>query len=138
VRSADLRSTIQRNAAQIVRLHERVHETFKLRDRDAESRAAWGRACQEFHSRYGALCFPGGYGGAGDRILAGDADTLEATLCFLEVRPYFFRSGYMYSALMRKMKRATLPPSQAERLLVVRQRDAEWRAGKRSDRASGA
>ena len=131
MRSADLKTTIQGNAAEIVRLHERVHETAQLRSRDAESLADWKRACEEFHSRYNGLCFPGGYQGAGDRILAADADTLEAALCFFELRPYFFRSGYMYGALMRKIKRATLTPRQAERLRVVHERDAGWRAKKR-------
>ena len=130
MRSADVKATIQRNAGEIVRLHDRVHETVRYRHLNAESREAWKRACAEFHERFDGLAFPGGYGDAANRILAGDAYTIEAALCFLEVRPYFFRSGYMYSALLRKTKRATLDPAQADRLKAILDRDAAWRAKK--------
>jgi hypothetical protein len=130
VRSADLKATIQRNAGEIVRLHERVHETARRRSRDAASREEWKRACAEFHERYDALAFPGGYAGAAERILTADGDAIEAALCFLELRPYFFRSGYMYKALLRKAKRAALDPDQAGRLKAILERDAAWRAKK--------
>jgi len=46
--------------------------------------------------------FPLGYqgGGASRRILYGDPEAMEAAICFLEVRPYFFRSGYMYKDIL--------------------------------------
>jgi hypothetical protein len=128
VRGADLKAAIERNAAEIARLHERVHETAQTRSKDGD---AWRRACEEFRTRYDTLSFPGGYEGAGARILAGDASTIEAALCFLELRPYFFRSGYMNGALKRKLKRATLDPTQAERLRAVLERDAAWRSKNR-------
>jgi hypothetical protein len=130
VRSADLKARIQRNAGEIVRLHERVHETVRHRDQDAEGREAWRRACAEFHEKYDALAFPGGYQNAAQRILAADGDAIEAALCFLELRPYFFRSGYMYQALLRKTKRAALSSAQADRLKAILDRDAAWRAKK--------
>lgn len=130
MRSADLKDALRKNATEIVRLLKFVHETFRQRDRDAESREVWRRACADFQARYDALAFPGGYTGAAARILAGEAGALEAALCFLELRPYFFRSGYMYSALMRKVKRATLEPHQADRLRTVLERDAAWRVAK--------
>jgi hypothetical protein len=130
VRSTDLKATIQRNADEIVRLHERVHETVQRRDVNAEGREAWVRACAEFHEKFDRLAFPGGYQDAAQRILAGDPYTIEAALCFFEIRPYFFRSGYMYGALLRKTKRATLDTAQASRLKAVLDRDAAWRAKK--------
>jgi hypothetical protein len=128
LRGAGLKAAIEKNAAEIVRLHDRVNETAQLRSKDGD---AWRRACEEFRTRFDALSFPGGYEDAGARILAGDAATIEAALCFLELRPYFFRSGYMRGALKRKLKRADLDAPQGERLRLVLQRDRAWRATKR-------
>ena len=111
------------NAAEIVRLNKHVRETYKLRDQGAESLRAWKAACQELHARYDALAFPGGYNGALERIEVGDPNTVEAAICFLEIRPYFFRSGYMYEKVLRKVKRAKLLSKQAERLEAVIQAD---------------
>lgn len=47
--------------------------------------------------------------------------------CFLECRPYFFRSGYMFKEIHRKARRAPLSPDQMRRLQLVLQRLAEWR-----------
>jgi len=130
-----LKSLIRANSEEIARLHARIHETFLLRDRSPEKRYEWQRACEVFHSRYDELAFPGGYAGANERILAGDPEAMEAAICFLELRPYFFRSGYMFESILRKAKRAPLSQEQAARLQVVRDALATWRAQKT---ASGA
>jgi len=58
--------------------------------------------------RYDALAFPGGYEGALERISAGGTTRIEAALVFVECHPYFFRSGYMRQAMMRRLKRAVI------------------------------
>jgi predicted Rdx family selenoprotein len=58
--------------------------------------------------------------------VAGDSFATEAAICFLEARPYFFRSGYMFSDIMRKIKRVPLTPEQAGRLELVIARQALW------------
>jgi len=126
--ASDLRQQIRANAAELRRLHARMHETFSRRGKD---RQAWSEACAEFHARYDTLAFPGGYTGALERLVAGDELTMEAALVFLELRPYFFRSGYMRKKLMRYAKRAPFSKAQAQRLRFVLQRDADWRALKR-------
>jgi len=126
--SDDTRSVIERNASEISRLHARIHETVKLRDRGAAERREWEQACAEFHARYDELAFPGGYSGALERIVAGDPDTMEAAICFLEVRPYFFRSGYMFKDILRKTRRAPLSGAQADRFAAVEQKLEAWRA----------
>lgn len=111
----------------MARPHHRVHETVKTRGRDQASHDEWAAACAEFHSRYNELAFPGGYEGAEARIAEGDRYTIEAALCFLESRPYFFRSGYMRQRLLRKMKRAAFTREESERFHAVLGRVEEWR-----------
>ena len=53
---------------------------------------------------------------------------MEAGICFLELRPYFFRSGYMFKDILRKCKQAPLSKSQAARLATVVEKFAAWRA----------
>jgi hypothetical protein len=57
----------------------------------------------------------GGYE-AGLRMLeAGDARAIEDALVFSEVKPYFFRSQFIRTKLIRLLKKVHLSPRQAER-----------------------
>lgn len=128
--SQDLKDLIERNGKEIERLRLRIDETVKYRDRSYEDREVWKQACAHFHSRFDELAFPGGYNGAVGRVLSGDPYAIEAALCFLELRPYFFRSGYTHRELLRKMKRAPLSPAEARRFEAVQERYRKWRAKK--------
>lgn len=127
---------IRANGDEIARLHARIHETFLSRGKSAQKREEWQRACAAFHARYDELAFPGGYTGALERIAAGDLETMEAAICFLELRPYFFRSGYMFDAILRKAKRAPLSVEQHARLDLVLLEQAAWRERKASARGA--
>jgi hypothetical protein len=128
--TARLKRQILENSTEIVRLKARIKETLRERTKTPAKRAEWEQACAEFHQRYAGLAFPGGYDGALERILAGDPETTEAAVCFLECRPYFFRSGYMFKDILRKCRRAPLSPQQAARLKAMEQKLADWREGK--------
>ena len=130
--SERMKERIRENEAEIVRLHSRIHETVRHRDENPEKRLEWKQACAEFHARYANLAFPGGYVGALERITSGDPNTMEAAICFLECRPYFFRSGYMFKDILRRCRRAPLSPKQAIRLRVIEEKLAEWRKRKLS------
>jgi hypothetical protein len=132
--TARLKRTILENTTELVRLYGRIKATLPDR-KDPVGRRKWEQACAEFHARYTALAFPGGYEGAHERILAGDPETMEAAICFLECRPYFFRSGYMFKDILRKCRRAPLSPDQANRLAAVEIKLAEWRKSKPAKRA---
>jgi len=110
---------ILRNAEKINQLNSKIKETFELRDKNKHKNLEWRKACSEFHDNYNELAFPGGLDGAYERILEGDHKAMEAALCFVECRPYFFRSGYMYKDLLRKLKKAPLKRDQVERLETV-------------------
>ncbi len=128
-----LKESMLANAEELRRLHARIHETVKLRNRGAECHREWQVACEIFHARYDQLAFPGGYGGALERIAASEPDAVEAALCFLELRPYFFRSGYMYKDILRKTKRAVLTKTQAARLAHIVAAYQQYRAQRRRE-----
>jgi hypothetical protein len=134
--SEHLRQQIRDNAQEIVRLHSRIHETYLQRSESPDKRGEWEKACAEFHTRYDRLAFPTGYqgGGALRRIEYGDPEAMEAAVCFLEVRPYFFRSGYMFKDILRKCRKAPLSADQAARLNVVEKKYLDWRERKQSKR----
>ena len=100
----NLRQQVQSNAAKIVELRRRVLETCIFRDDGAEQKAEWKQASSEFHEHYYDLAFPGGVFGARDRMRAGDEHAIEYAIAFLEVRPFFFRFGYMYQEYMRVLR----------------------------------
>ena len=104
------------NAAEINRLKARIAETLRFHSKNAGEKREWEDACKEFPSNYNRLAFPGGLDGANERILAGDPVAMEVAICFLECRPYFFRSGYMFKDILRKIKKAPLSHGQRERM----------------------
>jgi hypothetical protein len=127
--TARLKRTILENTTELVRLNRRIEEALPERS-SLQGRKKHEQACAEFHARYSGLAFPGGYEGALERILAGDPETMEAAICFLECRPYFFRSGYMFKDILRKCRRAPLLADQAARLAIIEQKLADWRKSK--------
>ena len=128
----DFKTAIEANAVEIKRLHSRVHETLRHRYKSPEQTERWKTACAEFHARYDKLAFPGGYLTAKERIRSGDTEAIEAALCFVELRPYFFRSGYMFKTFLPMLKRVQLTPSQRDRLSRVMLAYDKWRAQKRA------
>ena len=110
---------IIRNAEKITQLKSCIDETVKYRDKNEHKKKEWQKACAEFHEQYDSLAFPSGLDGAYERILAGEPKAMEAAICFLECRPFFFRSGYMYKDILRKSKKAPFNESQKIRLQKV-------------------
>jgi hypothetical protein len=123
-----IKETISSNTAEIVRLHRQLHETIDPLDRSKVAAEQRLRLAAEFSARVDTLSFPGGYTGALQRISSGDPYAMEAGICFLELRPYFFRSGYMFKDILRKCKRAPLSESQAARLALVIKKRQDWQA----------
>jgi len=115
----NLKRQIEEGAEELRRLQARVKETVKCRDQSPKHREEWSNASAEFRLSYSELAFPGGLLGAWDRMLAGDKTTIETALCWLECRPYFFRSGYMYKDMLRKLKRAPMGVAHSRRLADV-------------------
>lgn len=126
------KSRIQQNARVISQLHERIHETYANRDDDGQSKAAWQEACTAFHAQYEELAFPGGTFTMRERLRAGDTEAIEYALDFIEIRPYFFRSGYMYKDFLRVLKNCPLSGGQRKRYDRVKAKYDAYRDKRRS------
>jgi hypothetical protein len=134
-----LRAKMIENAAEINRLHGRIHETVKHRSESKRAEQEWSQACAEFHAKYQKLCFPGGpYLNLYEGILAGDSEMIEVGLCFLEVRPYFFRSGYHWKTILQKCKRAPMSREQSERFARLLEEYNQWKRLRRESSQRGA
>src|SRR6266542_4689801 len=48
----------EHNAAELVKLHDKVHETWRHRGESPQRKAAWGKAIHRFHAGYDELAFP--------------------------------------------------------------------------------
>jgi hypothetical protein len=121
------------NAKRIREIHARINAGHAIRVEDGG--VAWKAALKEFAEKVDALSFPGGMGGVLDRIVNGDAVTIEHALEFVEAHPYFFRSQYIRAKLVRRLKHAPLSERQSARL--QRALDLE-RSRKLAKRASNA
>ena len=95
-------------------LHRLVHASYANRKRDE---LAWKSACEHFRSHASAV----------DTYMHKiyttpkfeDADLIEFAICFLEVNPLFFRSGYVKEVMLRKLKQSKLNNEDAIRLRKV-------------------
>ena len=135
----ELRAKMVENAAEMNRLQGRIHETVKWRSESDEAREEWSQACAEFHARYDELCFPWGpYPNFYERLAAGEHEIVEVALCFLEVRPYFFRSGYHWKTILKKCKRAPMSGKQTQRFKTVFQKYSEWKSLRQMSSKRGA
>lgn len=117
----DIAAQILANADEIVRLYKRIDETVRYRSRSSKDRDEWSNACGEFHRRFPELLFPGGE----ERwaaFLRRDPDEVDSAIAFLEVDPWFFRSGYLKQIMWDRLKGTYLKPDQMKRLEKVAER----------------
>lgn len=138
LKTMSFKSQIQQNARVIAKLHQRIQETFAYRDDNDQSRLLWKDACSEFPNKYNELAFPGGISDIRHRLRAGDEEAIEYALDFIEVRPYFFRSGYMYKDFLRVLKNCPLSDGQRKRYDRVRSQYDEYRDQRRSSQKDKA
>lgn len=114
----DAREQIAANAESLRNLNRRIQETFARRSLSNKERTEWSNACALFHSNYDLLFYPGGEW-RWAAFLARDSSEVETAITFLEVDPFFFRSGYMKQVMWNRLKSAELTRSQSARLEEV-------------------
>lgn len=122
-----MRHAIEHGAAELRRLKGAIDDAFARRTEDQEAFESWRAACAEFHARYDALAFPGGLARAFERLTAGDPVAAETAITFVELRPYFFRSQYHATKLIRLLKRLRLRADLQSRLDAALAKRREYR-----------
>ena len=111
--------------SELNRLHKSLHELSDLRWRTqkAEDIARWENAVRAWKA----------YSGFGEdtkfyffesrdflsALASGDADAKESAIRFLEFDPYYYRSGYIKSKLLVRLKNIKLSASEVKRLQKV-------------------
>lgn len=125
---APMERLIRANADEINRLRQLIRDTAGARWRGPEERERHAAACAAFHQHYERLAFPGGYANALKRLAEHDPNALDVALTFLEVRPYFFRSGYMWKTLLKRVQRVPMGTKQHARLQKILDAYAAYRA----------
>lgn len=121
----DFIGLINRESETIETLRQNIHKTLKNRSKDRET---WSRACKKFHTHVSAMSeFV-------NRIYKDhkiqDEETLEFCITFLEVDPFFFRSGYIKEEILTKIKRSDLSEKQIFRLRTILINAVEFRGSK--------
>ena len=119
-----MRGLISQNAARIRSLDDEVHRTF----REQPHGPAHHAACAAFHGSYDELAFPGGLKDGLSRLKQLEPQAVQTAVQFLEVDPWFFRSGYIKQEIIRRLKHAPLTRDQfaSLRSIVLRSVRAKW------------
>ena len=107
-------------------LQKNVHNTFVNKFQSKENEKKWEEACTLFHDQYNRLYF-NGISDYRTELRNGNQDAIEFALAFLEIRPYFFRSGYIYKDLMRVLKNCPLNTSQKLRFESILKKYIEYK-----------
>lgn len=113
----DFTALIRTESAVLRALHENVHLTFRSRESGRSARDAWSRACHALHTHVSAL--EPHLRQALEDAQYSNAQQIEFVVCFLEVDPLFFRSGYLKEALLTRIKRSELSAHITRRLRAV-------------------
>lgn len=114
-----MNNLVETNAAKLRTLHEAIKKTWENRHTDEKSASAWKQACLTFHASFNALAFPGGLDRAMSLLPKNDPSIIEEAIRFLEVDPFFFRSGYIKSDLIKHLRHVSLNNDQKKRLQKV-------------------
>ncbi len=61
---------------------------------------------------------------------------MEAAICFLELRPYFFHSGFMFKDILRACRKAPLSEDQSMRFALILRNVEAWRDKKQLARVA--
>ena len=115
----DIKKAIEQNAETLRRLNKAIGDAFRHRRESPEAWAAWQAACDQFHARYDELEFPGGGTAAEERLAAGDMLTAQTAIIYLEIHPYVFRSQYLATRLIRRLKKLQLRPELQKRFETI-------------------
>ena len=116
INQVDFTELIAEEGAKLGELHAQVHRTFSRRDRDSKSHVEWERACYAFRSYVSPM---DSYIERARRKARYSERLLEFVVCFLEVDPWFFGSGYLKENFLTRLKQSDLDEATKGRLRRV-------------------
>ena len=102
---------IAESTSRLAELHRRFKEAVQQRSEDYAS------ARDLFLGRYDQLAFPGGLAKRLQELERQAPEAVEDAICFLEVDPWFHRSGYIKETILHRIKRCPLTAGLCERLM---------------------
>jgi hypothetical protein len=105
------RREIAEHTARLAALDRRFKEAVEQRSDDyASSRDA-------FFNLYDQLAFPGGLTKRLHELSQQNPEAVEDAICFLEVDPNYFRSGYIKERILHRLKHCRISAGQRTRLM---------------------
>jgi len=102
----DYKEMILKCEVEVNKLHKNLRETFKHREKSPRQREQWKRAAKDFRGYPSPVydlveqCLKFG--------LLHDQKLREFTFDYIDIDPYFFRSGYMLDSLLQRVKKLHL------------------------------
>jgi len=99
-------------------LHQRIHSTFAKRHESARAWKEWEEATSAWHARRYPTEKLWEAGFLAD-LRASRRSAIEDAILYLEVDPWYFRSGYLKTRLIRGLKSADLTSRDRRRLVNV-------------------
>ena len=100
------------------RHHEQINATFARRDQSKKGYEDWKAATSAWHAQR----YPTDFLWSDEFLVAlgnSKRQAIEDTILYLEVDPWYFRSGYLKERLLRKLKSADLTERDKVRLRNV-------------------
>ena len=113
----DFTELIAEEGAKLGELHAQVRRTFLHRERDTKSHQEWERACYAFNSYKSPMASY--IERASRKVRRYEKSLLEFVVCFLEVDPWFFGSGYLKETFLTRLKQSDLDEATKGRLRRV-------------------
>lgn len=114
--SRDIHTEIRKAAMEWEALRAKIEDALPQRAVSEEGFRIWCEACDAWHS-YESILDTFWKPESLQSLEAGDPELLEIALAFVEVDPYYFRSGYLKKRLFRRLKRLKLSNAHRQRLL---------------------
>lgn len=99
----------------INRQDQLIHKTFSGRKNSQEAWSTWENACLDFHNTTLATDFLWSRE-TQLNIRSGNRESIDDALLFLEVDPWYFRSGYLKETLIDSLKNAPLTDDDKSRI----------------------
>ncbi len=113
-----MKDRINREANKIRELYEKVRSTYAHRDTDGLAYLEWQKVCEKFHC-YRSSIDEYFERDALARLAEGSPSHVEFAITFLELDPWFFRSGYIKEDFIHRLKRVDLDDMQRKRVLRI-------------------